>query len=474
MRRTKNLAGNAIPLLVGFFLFLIPARAQGQESSSTRTKDERAKPAATAPILFATDETQNDPNASTDAPTGPPNPYEGGIKDAGTGLPLMPRIISPLRWGDFSISTFEYIGIHDEFDPTAGIGALATDLSILRTGLMFDHSFRRTKNRLVLQYLPQMAITNGQIRANAGNSNNLSLGTRFDLTPRLNITVQDTFLEVHSNPLLPENFLAADGRGGGLVQNNFLDTNGSFLSNTASATFQYGLGPRTTITLIPLYRYAHATDNRATYNADGQTYAGFVSVGHTLSPHRTIGVTDSYQYLLENTAAVPESAKFNTVGFFYSEQLARSLWITGNLGAEHQSFSDIPRADHWGMAAGFSLVDNISRNMGLALAYTRGITFNNYISLRKADRIDASIGFIPTSRISWSGSLGYLRELGADPRTNGKYAASQLDYRFFGNFSLFTTYAYTFQKSSTLQLFEGQRKTLSFGLRWRPVPIPGR
>ena len=87
MRRTKNLAGNAIPLLVGFFLFLIPARAQGQESSSTRTKDERAKPAATAPILFATDETQNDPNASTDAPTGPPNPYEGGIKDAGTGLP---------------------------------------------------------------------------------------------------------------------------------------------------------------------------------------------------------------------------------------------------------------------------------------------------------------------------------------------------------------------------------------------------
>jgi hypothetical protein len=468
MRRTKNLAGIAILLLVGFFLFLVPARAQ-QESSSTRTKDDPAKPAATASILFAADDTQDDPNAAANAPTGPPNPY-----DAGTGLPLVGRTSSPLRWGDFSISSFEYIGIHDEFDPAAQTGALVTNLSILRTGLMFDHYIRRTKNRIVLQYLPQMAITNGQIHGNAGTNNSLSLSMRFDLTPRLNVTVQDTFLQVRSNPLLPENFLAADRRGGGLVQNNFLDTNGSFLSDTASATFQYGLSPRTTITFIPLYRYAQATDNRATYNADGQTYAGFVSVGHALSPHRTIGVTESYQYLRENTATVPESAKFNTVGFFYSEQLARSLWITGNLGAEHESFSDIPRANHWGMAAGFSLVNNISRKIALALAYTRGITFNNYISLRKADRIDASIGFIPTSRISWSGSLGYLRELGADPRTNGKYAASELDYRFFGHFSLFTTYAYTFQKSSTLQLFEGQRKTLAFGLRWRPAPIPGR
>jgi hypothetical protein len=474
MGRTTNLAGIAIPLLLGFFLFLMPGRAQQQDSSGTPTKDDLPKPTAKTTVLSPTDDTLDDPNAAANAPSGPPNPYAGGIKDAGTGLPLLGNPGSPLRWGDFSIRSFEYIGIHDRFDPAGQTGSIATNLSILRTGLMFDHYIRRIKNRIVLQYLPQMAITDGQIHANAGTNNTLSLGMSFDLTPRLNVTLQDTFLQVHSNPLLPENFLAADGKEVAPVQNNFLDTYGSFLSDTASATFQYGLSPRTTITFIPLYRYAHATDNRANYLADGQTYAGFVSVGHALSPHRTIGATESYEYLLENTASVPASAKFNTVGFFYSEQLARSLWVTGHIGAEHQSLSDLPRADHWGMAAGFSLVDNISRKMGLALAYTRGITFNNYISLQKADRIDASIGFIPTSRISWNGSVGYLRELGADPRTNGKYAASELDYRFFGRFSLFTTYAYTFQKSNTLQLFEGQRKTLAYGLRWRPAPIPGR
>ena len=474
MRRTKNLAGIVILLLLGFFLPVIPVRAQQQDSYPTPTKDEPAKPAAKIDVPLPTDDTQDDLNATTNAPSGPPNPYAGEIKDAGTGLPLLGRTGSPLRWGDFSVSSFEYIGIHDEMDPAAQTGSIVTNLSILRIGLMFDHYIRRTKSRFVLQYLPQMAITDGQIHANAGANNSLSLGMRFDLTPRLNVTVQDTFLQVHSNPLLPENFLAVDGNVGALVQNDFLDTNGSFLSDTASATFQYGLSPRTTITFIPMYRYAHATDNGANYLADGQTYAGFVSVGHALSPHRTIGVTESYQYLRENAAMATEIAKFNTVGVFYSEQLARSLWVTGNIGAENQSFSDLPHAGHWGMAAGFSLVDSISRKMGLALAYTRGITFNNYISLQKADRIDASIGFIPTSRISWNSSVGYLHELGADPRTNGKYFASELDYRFFRRFSLFTSYAYTFQKSSTLQLFEGQRKTLAFGLRWHPAPIPGR
>ena len=95
-----------------------------------------------------------------------------------------------------------------------------------------------------------MAITAGEVHANAGANNVLSLGMRFDLTPRLNMTLQNTFLQVHSNPLLPEDFLAADGKQGAVVQNNFLDTNGSFLSDTASATFQYGLDrPRTTMSL---------------------------------------------------------------------------------------------------------------------------------------------------------------------------------------------------------------------------------
>lgn len=474
MGRTRNLVGVAIPLLLGFFLFLLPARAQQQDPPPPSTKDDEPKPAAKTTVLLPTDDAKDDPNAAVTTPTGPPNPYAGAIKDAGTGLPLFGRSGSPLRWGDFSISSFEYIGIHDEIDPQTQTGVVVTNLSILRAGLMFDHYIKRTKSRIVLQYLPQMAITAGEVHANAGANNVVSLGMRFDLTPRLNMTLQNTFLQVHSNPLLPQDFLAADGKQGAVVQNNFLDTNGSFLSDTASATFQYSLSPRTTITFIPLYRYAHATDKRANFLADGQTYAGFVSVGYALSPRRSIGVTESYQYLMENTATVPESAQFNTIGMFYSEQLARSLWVTAHVGADHQSFSDLPGANHWGLAAGFSLVDNISRKVGLSLAYTRGVTFNNYISLQKSDRIDASIGFVPISRISWTGTVGYLSELGADPRTNGKYASTELDYRFYGQFSLFTTYAYTFQKTSTQQLFDGQRKTLAFGLRWRPAPVPGR
>ncbi len=143
--------------------------------------------------------------------------------------------------------------------------------------------------------------------------------------------------------------------------------------------------------------------------------------------------------------------------------------MTANVGAEHQSYSDLPGAAHWGLSAGASLVESFSQAVALTVAFTRGVTFNNnYLTTRKADRVDATLGLHLFPRLVFNPGGGYYRELGGDPRTSGKYATGTLDYKLTTNFTAFTSYSYSFQGSSTPQLLSGLRRTLVWGLRWQP------
>src|SRR5579864_1832134 len=280
--------GRKMPIGLLLMLFVLlgegAAPSVAQEASSAGADREQPKPAGiTSPAAnLASD---SDANAAPLPPPGAVNPYGGDIKDAGTGLPLFGTSATPLRWGDFSIGQFEYIGIHDEIKDTGAVPGTSTTLSILRTSLVFDRLF--WKSRVVLQYLPQAVFADGQFHANAQSNNTVSLGTTFMLSPRMHLTVQDTFAQVHDNQLIPENYLARDSMGGGVVQNNFLSTNGSFLANTASAVLQYDLSPVTSLDFSPSFRYSRATINTTPGQqfqniVSGETYEGSVALTHAL------------------------------------------------------------------------------------------------------------------------------------------------------------------------------------------------
>jgi hypothetical protein len=452
---------------VALLLLLVAvAQANAQEQPPAPPKDEQPKAAASTTPLAVIGASEDDKNPGATAQVSL-NPYSGQITQAGTGLPLLGTTNTPLRWGDFSIPGFEYIGIRDSFVPAGQQPGIDATLNIFRTTLMFEHYIR--KNRIVLQYLPQMAIFDGQLHANAGTNNLLALGTTFGLTSRLKLTIQDGLVQVHSNELIPERYLSADANAGAAVQNSFLDTNGSFLANSTSATLEYNLSPRSTLTVSPMYRYARVlgAQTQTNYFADGETYYIVATVGYALTERRSVGLVESYQVQEETSASTtPASARFSSTGIFYREQLARSLWVTGEVSAEHQKYSDLPGAAHWDVSSQVGITENLSNRIGLALAYSRGETLSDYITTRRSDRIDGSLGLHLTSRISWNNGVGYFRELGSDPRTIGKYATSGLEYRFYGRFSLFSTFAYSFQDSNTPQLLSGTRKTGAFGIRW--------
>src|SRR5262249_23139866 len=135
--------------------------------------------------------------------------------------------------------------------------------------------------------------------------------------------------------------------------------------------------------------------------------------------------------------------------------------------AESEKYADLAAASTWGFGGGLSIMKTFSGDrIGLSLAYARGLTFVNYITNRNADHVDLSLGLKVTRRISLNTGVGYYREFGLPPLTNGKYGTADLEYNFYGHFNLFSTVDYGFQDFGIPELLSGTRKTVAYGVRW--------
>src|SRR5690348_10849087 len=209
-------------LLLGSMLFSVIVRAQDppvqqeQQQGETKASAQTEEPAAPPP---------------TPAAIAPGGPVDAQIHPAGKAVPWFGSS-SPLQWGPFSIGNFTYQHVNDNFQPIGNQPAQDISLNILRTSIVFDQ-YLWGKQKLVLQWEPQLATLNGKVAGNAGFDNALSLGTTYQSSPRLTLTFKDVFADVHARQLYPPGYLAVDEQAGNLIQNNFLQNAGSYLSNEA-------------------------------------------------------------------------------------------------------------------------------------------------------------------------------------------------------------------------------------------------
>lgn len=437
--------------------------AQNSPAGSRQTTTEPKPAGATSPasnVLVDAQDSQDGPSV----PLGAADPYARTIREVGTGLPLFGTSSTPLRWGDFSISRIEYLGLHNEFEPNGSSTTTITNVSLFQTALMFDHSFRNS--RLVLQYLPELAIINGEVSKDASANSNFEVGTSIPITGRMTLTLQDSFLQNRASQLIPQNYLAANWPSGAISQNNFLNNSGDYLSNSTSASLQYAFSPRTSVIVTPTFTYARTALDGGSHT-EGQIYGTTVSISRALSPFRRIGAAQSYEYVRQLSGATTD-AHYAVSSVFYSQQVSRYWWITGTAGATHQNSSSQANPTNWAFSGAGSIAGSISNSVGLALAYTRALTFNNYISTQQSDRLDGMIDLHLIRRLSWSNGAGYYRELGSSPRTSAKYAGASLSYNLFGDIHLFGGFTHTFQNANTLQLLSGSQSTVVFGVRWEP------
>jgi hypothetical protein len=454
-----------VVILAAAVFFLLPINVRAQSGTNPPPPvDQEGQQARTDPQGADANQTPDIKPLVTPTPA---YPVDAKIHAPGKALSWMGPV-APLHYGPLYLGNIDLIGVYDQFYPATNSQVEDTQLGIVRANIVFSQSFK--KSLFVVDYTPQLAMLNGQIRGGADGDQAFSIGQVFDISPRVSIAVKDNFGYTHTRQIFPDQFLLVDRENGGIAQTYFIENSGSHLDNTFALVVNYKLTPRLLLSVAPSYIYSDTHYVQGTYIVDD--LKNTVSLTYAKSPRTNIGFLQTVELLHPVRPVTFNNGLFRMIGFFYSEQMSPTLWITGKLGTEAASYPGFVGTT-WGATGSFELLKTFS-NSDLAFAYTRASTLTTFATNRQTEQSDINYGYFLARRLKWTNGVGYFHQLGGEPRVSGKYAISTLEYHLAGGFSLLTSYSRRNQASSTTQLISGDRNTFVFGIRWAPAVIPGR
>ncbi len=442
-------------LLSGF-----PVRAQ-EEGSSAQDDDKQAAESSSKAASLA-DAGQDDQQPAQ--PT-PGVPIDTHLRVMGSVAPFT-GVATPLRWAGFSFAGTEYFNVHDTFDPGNGSPLTHLSLGLLRTKLIFDREVH--KMHFAFQYSPQMAFLNGRTISNASANTDLNLATTFDITPRLSLLVRNHFTRNRTRQVFPQEILEIYRGVNGILPGDFLENDGMYWDDSFSLAINYKMSPRWTITMRPMVRYLSLNNDTLGYTATGRDIRNAVALTYALSPRSNLSILYSFESGHTIKPRVTNSY-FHGAALFYSRQMAQSLWIQGVIGADVALYPNVAVPPVF-LTGAFSVIKNFSGSL-FAVSFVRDKQLFNYLTDRLSDRFDATYTVPLLKNLGWKNGIGYYHEIGARPRTHGKYGLTGLEYRFAPSLVLFTNYMFRFQHAETLQLLTGTHKTFTFGIRWEPPAL---
>ena len=442
-------------------LLLLCCTSVYAQQDTSKPQDQEPQERKNDASWQATGQQQNERPAVSPTPA---YPVDAQIHAAGKATLWLGQ--TPLHYGPFGIASVDAFTVYDQFYPSAGGPSNIERLLVLRTVLSFDKAFK--KSRLLVTYTPELFVLNGQERGTAVGNNVASIGTTYQLSPRLSLTVKDDFSQFRSRKVFPNNALETDATTGGIVAQYLLENSGTYTQNRVQAVFSYKLAPRWFLSVSPGYTYARTDTPGDPYvvhdspNEIGLTYA--------LSPRRNIGFLQTIE-ILAPTQPISTRGLFSTSGLFYSEQLSPTWWITARVAAEQATYPGFPTAS-WAVDGSFTMLKTFGLSE-LAINYYRGSTLTSFVNDAQTDRADISYGLVINKSLKWTNSVGYFRTVGDNPRIIGKYGISNLEYRLGAGFSIFTGYRREIQRGPIQQLLSGDRNSFISGIRWQPAPAAG-
>jgi hypothetical protein len=378
---------------------------------------------------------------------------------------------SPLRWRSLYIGSVAFTEGYDDFkgnDPGSLNGVIRS--SIFEGSLVFNPVFSRTN--IAFQWHPQAGFINGKFADNLSNQDT-SLDINTVLSPRLSLRVHDHFSYLPTQNVFAEGFLyAAATPQNQSTQRPFLDGPGTWLTNTITATFTYGLSPTTDLIVAPSFNYSHSTSSTLNINGTDPSatligsdeYSTTATLSHRLSALRTVGVYYSFNTVkFENTSGF---VSYNSIGGVYSDQLTPTWFLNLSGGGSTAAFSS-GAASTWTYSATADIEKRFQRSSA-SLAYTRGLALSQYASRNFTDRVDLNYNVQLSQRLSASLGFGY-QHVDGPPTISGKYGTAQVGYRLFSDLSLLATYMYRSQIGDGLQVFTETRNTAYVTLSWDPM-----
>jgi hypothetical protein len=380
--------------------------------------------------------------------------------------------VSPLHWGSLYISSFNFSEGYDDFSGgSPGSLSGAVHSSVFGTSVVFNPRFSRTS--VALQWQPQAGVVNGRFADNLNNQN-VSLDFATLATPRLTVRFQDRFSYLPTQNVFAEGFLytpqSVDNHS---VQGAFLDGPGVWLTNSATLSLAYGLSPITTLTVTPNFNYAHAIKNSSAASGGvsesqlsligSKQYGATVSLNHSLSPMRSVGLFYGASGVKFDNAR--SAVWYHSMGVTYSQQLRPSWFVNLATGATTSSFGT--GTNGWSFSGSADLEKHF-QNSSATLAYTRGLSLNQYAFGNFTDRVDLRYTASLTRRTTATMGFGYQHVSGA-AGISGRYTQGQLGYQFLRNLSIMLTYVYRDQVGDAIQVYTETRHTAFVMVQWDPL-----
>jgi hypothetical protein len=461
-------------LLAALAIACLPAGAQSSQqggssqddSQSNQTNGNNQNPANNNPL---------DTNAPPqDVPFSGLNsvaPPQTQIYQIGTASLLSP--VGRYHWGPLSLGSSDVRAAVDVIRPTNPLeGPNETDiLSLIETSINFDKQLG-ANNRFTFQYLPRIAVTNGQVAYDYLNQN-VAINSYFLLAPRWTLGLSDQFVLTSNQGLTGGAFADASAVTSTTLQNVFLNTNDTYLTNVAAASFSYTPSSRTLLTLTPSLVYQHTSGFTDTLDQDlpPDQESALSSLNVTfdarfrylLNARTSVGAYASTS-LVQFNGLLPTSTYY-TFGGSVSRQLTMTTGVSLDVGITESVFQS--RQQYWS-PSGTVTFFKVFPHGRIAAVYTRGLPASGYVSNNLTQRADVIAHYMFSPRLMLDAGFGYEAQDSGPEIVSGKYATGELDFVLAPRWTVFGTYAYKIQDSNDIQVFAGTTNFASFGLRWTP------
>jgi hypothetical protein len=463
-----------IVLLAALALACLPAGAQSSQQGGSSQDDSQSNQ--------TNGNNQNPANNNPQDTNAPPQdvPFSGlnsvappqtQIYQIGTASLLSP--VGRYHWGPLSLGSSDVRAAVDVIRPTNPLeGPNETDvLSLIETSINFDKQIG-ANNRFTFQYLPRIAVTNGQVAYDYLNQN-VAINSYFLLAPRWTLGLSDQFVLTSNQGLTGGAFADASAVTSTTLQNVFLNTNDTYLTNVAAASFSYTPSSRTLLTLTPSLVYQHTSGFTDTLDQDIPPDQGsaFSSLNVTfdarfrylLNARTSVGAYASTS-LVQFNGLLPTSTYY-TFGGSVSRQLTMTTGVALDVGITESVFQ--ARQQYWSPSGTVTLF-KVFPHGRIAAVYTRGLPASGYVSNNLTQRADVIAHYMFSPRMMVDLGFGYEAQDSGPETVSGKYATGELDYVLAPRWTVFGTYAYKIQDSNNIQIFAGTTNFASFGLRWTP------
>lgn len=455
--RTRVLARLSVVLAL---VLVVPLVGWSQQGTSTETS-ANGQPGGTAAGTDNNQPTEESSSAqvyasSSDSTVG----TQPEIRQLAGPAPLLGDL-SPFRWGSLRMSALSFYHMYASFSPAGSSPGRSLSSGTLQSLFIYDKQFERS--RFALQYQPRVAFINGEAGTDFLNQV-MAFDTYYLLSPRWTMSIGNHFTYLQKQLFVPEAGLQVDSQSGATAQQDFFESGGSFLRNSASVRFLYQLGERSRIAIEPHYEFGRGKvgDQLAQGHSYGSAFMLELAVGPTkyvsvhYKVHQVIGTSDTARPVYQN------------VGVGYGQQFGPRWWFRSSVFVVRT----VPVTSQPRQIGGYASIVRTFDRSSVSFTYNVDQGFHSYITDRYADRMDVGYRVELTRRITANFIAGYYRETGSAPRNEGTYAFSSLDYHLTPSLSMTVRYDFRNQHTTTNQLLAGRRNSLYAGIRWQPLTMP--